>query len=103
MTMRIKRFTETGTRRVVGYVMWLSARDTYNWAHKPQRAWPCSAVSNRAIVVSVDDNGIYDISGVKEVIGDELEAIVGDHLPADCRHLWPTWEPKPVAATSEFV
>lgn len=21
----------------------------------------------------------------------ELAAIVGDHLPADLRHMWPTW------------
>lgn len=100
--MRLKRFTETGGR-VVGYVMWLSARDTYDWARKPEAVWPCSTLCDRAVCVQVDDNGLYELHGADDIDGGELDAIVSDHLPADCRHLWPTWEPAPVAATSDFV
>lgn len=81
------------TRTNDGYVIKLSARDTYNWAHKPGAAWPCSELADRAICVEVDSNGLCDIpigdSGF--IDGNELEAIIADHLPADLRHLWPTW------------
>ena len=95
--MRIKRHTD-GDGAIVGYTMWLSARDTYDWAHRDGARWPCSATSDRRLVVGVDGNGIHGLAvdGHEDHDGDigsdELGAIVADHLPADCRHLWPTWE-----------
>lgn len=85
--MRIQR---TGS----GYVMWLSANDTYRWATRPGRAWPCSQCRGERLRVEVDSNGLCDfaINGRDgDMDGTELDAIVGDHLPADLRHLWPVW------------
>lgn len=85
-------------RQHSGYVMWLSARDTYDWAHRAGASWPCSQLSNHRAVISVDSNGLCDlaIDGSWEKIQDidehELAACVSDHLPEDLRHLWPTWE-----------
>jgi hypothetical protein len=89
--MRINRAPD---RR--GYTLWLSANDTYNWAHKPGAAWPCSALSGKRFVACVDSNGLCDFivngrSDFDEVSGDELSACIADHLPADLRHLWPVW------------
>ena len=45
-------------------------------------------------MVGVDSNGLceFTMNGRDgDVSGDELQAIVADHLPADCRHLWPVW------------
>ena len=80
-----------------GYTMWLSARDTYDWAHKTGAVWPCSQLSDRRVVVCVDDNGLCDISidggrGEQDVDGNELDAIVSDHLPQKFRYLWPVWD-----------
>lgn len=79
----------------VAYTMWLSAQDTYDWAHKAGAEWPCSVLSDRRLVVRVDSNGLYDLRvdgcRVEDVDPHELEAIVTDHLPAECRHLWPAW------------
>jgi hypothetical protein len=79
-----------------GYRMWLSANDTYAWAHKPGTSWPGSDLSGRRAVVTVDSNGLCDLSidgrnTGNDVSGDELSACVADHLPADCRQFWPTW------------
>jgi hypothetical protein len=87
-----------------GYVMWLSARDTYAWAHKAGAYWPCSTLSDRRCVVVCDRIGLCDftIDGKEfddgEFIGDEISAIVADHLPAAARHLWPVWAAVPAVA-----
>lgn len=77
-----------------GYVMKLSARDTYNWAHREGARWPCSDLSGNRCVVVVDSNGLLDftLNGRDgDCSGDELNAIVSDHLPKILRHLWPAW------------
>jgi len=78
------------------YTLWLSARDTYDWAHKPGARWPCSTLSDHRAMVQVDTNGLCDltIDGKDEgdIDGNELDAIVADHLPLALRHLWPCWE-----------
>ena len=84
-------------RSSMGYTMHLSANDTYNWAHRPDTAWPCSTLSNRRVVVVVDSNGLCDLAinggrGDQDCDGGELDAIVTDHLPKDLRKWWPTWE-----------
>ena len=89
--MRIKLHESDG--KVVGYALWLSANDTYAWAHKPGARWPCSEASGHRLVVCVDSNGLYDCAlngkDCKNLSGDEVCAIVGDHIPETCRHLWP--------------
>ena len=84
--------------KATGYTMWLSATDTYNWAHCPGHYWPGSQTSDNRLLIVVDSNGLCDgsMNGKDfpdDLSGNELEALVADHLPADCRHLWPCWEP----------
>lgn len=85
-----------------GYTLWLSANDTYWWAtgQGPNgKTWPCSTCQGKRLVVCVDDNGLWNlfVNGrdqypqEDEISGDELDAIVADHLPSDLRHLWPVW------------
>lgn len=88
--MRIKAWPDN-----TGYSMWLSANDTYNWAHRPGKSWPCSQLSGKRLVVEVDSNGLCDLAidgrTDTDCDGSELDAIVDDHLPAYLRHLWPSW------------
>lgn len=78
-----------------GYVMKLSANDTYQWAHRVGASWPCSTLSGNRLVVIVDSNGLCDltVNGKTDcdLDGNELDAIVSDHLPDNHKHLWPTW------------
>lgn len=90
--MRIKRHDNS-------YVMWLSADDTYKWAHRPNNRWPCSTMSGKRFVICVNSNGLYDltmngksINNNIDIDGTELDACVSSHLPRTLRHLWPTWE-----------
>ena len=92
--MRLKRNPDKQ-----GYTMWLSARDTDNWAHQPDTSWPCSQCAGHRLRVEVDSNGLCDftIDGrFGDMDGTELDAIVADYLPDALRHLWPVWE-RPVA------
>lgn len=94
--MRITKHRDN-TGNVVGYTLWISANDTYNWAHRPGAAWPCSTLSDRRACVVVDSNGLVDLTingrtAPDSIDGNELDAIVSDHIPQDCKHLWPTWE-----------
>jgi len=38
-------------------VVWLSARDTYDWAHRAGGNWPCSTTSGHRLVVGIASNG----------------------------------------------
>ena len=79
-----------------GYVMWLSARDTYAWANTPGTMWPCSKVAGHRLVVAVDRNGLYELARDGHQTGSvsesELIAIVTDYLPKGLRHPWPSYE-----------
>ena len=80
-----------------GYVIQLSARDTHTWATRSGKAWPGSTLHSHRFSASVDSNGLCDftIDGKPddgEISGDELAAIIADHLPANLQHLWPTWK-----------
>ena len=91
--MRISK--HQGERGVGAYTMWLSAAETERWAERPGNRWPCSQLSGRRLRVDVDATGIYDLAingKCADCDGRELDAIVSDHLPGDCRHLWPCWE-----------
>lgn len=93
--MRIKTTCTDAAGRITGYTIWLSADDTEAWAHKPTAYWPCSAYSGKRLAVCVDSNGLCDLAvngrDDSDGDGDELAAMVGDHLPKEYRHLWPTW------------
>ena len=90
-----KQIDRDGTGKATGYRLWLSANETYSWAFRSGSAWPCSGAAGNRIWVDVDGNGLcgFAMNGRADadMDGDELDAIVADHVPADCRHLWPTW------------
>jgi len=79
--MRIKR-------NEYGVNLWLSARDTYEWAHKSGAAWPCSQISGRRLFAAFERNGdLVDVSidggrGKQNVDGNEFNAITADFLNA---------------------
>jgi hypothetical protein len=64
--------------------LWLSANDTYNWAHRTGNAWPGSDLSGRRLFAEFDGNGLCDlaIDGRSDVDVDvnELNACTSDHL-----------------------
>jgi len=37
--------------------VWLSKRDTFRWAHRPHKSWPCSTISDKRIFVKMKKKG----------------------------------------------
>ena len=69
-----------------GVKLWLSANDTYNWAHKAGSSWPCSTLSNKRLFAEFDGSGdLIDLSvngrTALNVDGNEFNAIVADFVP----------------------
>ncbi len=67
-----------------GFALWLSANDTYNWAHRPGKAWPCSTVRGRRVALFVDMTGLVEFTvngrdGV-DVDSAELSAMLSDFV-----------------------
>jgi len=65
--------------------LWLSASDTYNWAHKSGAYWPCSEISGKRLFAEFDHNGLVDfaLNGKTPDDGpsaDEFNAITFDAL-----------------------
>lgn len=67
--------------------LWVSARDTYDWAHRIGAAWPCSTLSGKRFVATFDTNGLLDLtvngrypSESLDIDGNELSAICSDLL-----------------------
>jgi hypothetical protein len=88
--MKLTRHRTAG--KVTGYTLHLNVHDTYAWAHRPGRVWLCSNYAGQVISVEVDANGLYSMAAPdNDLPAAELEACIADHLPADCRHLWPVW------------
>lgn len=82
-----------------GYQLWLSQRETENWASSPFSSWPCSELCGRSLYVEIDRNGLCAISVngssslVENLSNDELSACVSDHIagtPAE--QFWPVWK-----------
>ena len=69
-----------------GVKLWLSANDTYNWAHKPGAAWPCSQLSGRRLFAEFEANGdLVDMQidggrGEQDCDANEFNAITSDFL-----------------------
>jgi hypothetical protein len=74
-----------------------SADDTFQWAHRPLRRWPCSALSGHRFVATFDRNGLCDLTldgrhdGGPEVMADELSAICADLLRERLPQDHPAW------------
>ena len=69
-----------------GVKLWLSANDTYQWAHKAGASWPCSFLSDKPLFAEFDSNGdLIDLTinyghGDQDCPGDEFNAITSDFL-----------------------
>ena len=70
------------------FKIWLSARDTYNWANRPD-SWPCSFLSDRRVFAEFDAGGdLVDLQidggrGDQDCPADEFNACIEDHRPDD--------------------
>ena len=74
--MRIKKSKQ-------GIQLWLSANDTYNWAHKSGASWPCSVLSGHRLYAEFINFDLVDmtIDGKrKDCPADEFNAITSDFL-----------------------
>lgn len=66
-----------------GVKLWLSARETYDWAHRPGSSWPCSQLSDKRLFVEFDRNGLCDLAingRMTDCDANELNAITSDFL-----------------------
>ena len=74
-------------QRTDGLKLWLSANDTFKWAHRAGNSWPCSFLSDKRVFVEYDSNGdLIDIAINGKIVdcdSNELNAIIKDHLPAN--------------------
>ena len=91
----IIRTQERGGKAIM-YMLNLSADETEKWATRPGSVWPCSTLRGHRFWLHVDQNGLCDITidgkcNTDNIDGNELAACVGDHLPDNCKHLWPCW------------
>jgi hypothetical protein len=72
--------TQIGERSIQ---LWLSARDTYDWANRDGASWPCSMLADHRLFAAFDTNGLVDyaIDGkTSDVDSNELSACCADHL-----------------------
>ncbi len=64
--------------------LWLSANDTYNWAHRPNRGWPCSSLAGHRLFAEFSNGNLVDltIDGRSDIDCDstEFDAITSDFL-----------------------
>lgn len=80
-----------GRKNRYGTTIWLSANDTFDWAHRPTATWPCSTVSGKRLKVHYSPRGDLDgltINGqyidddctCEAINGLEFNACLQDHL-----------------------
>ena len=65
--------------------VWLSANDTYDWAHKSGASWPCSQLSGRRVFAEFCGGDLVDVSfdggrGEQDCDGTEFNACFADHI-----------------------
>ena len=66
--------------------LWVSARDTRDWATRPGAAWPCSTLRGKRFFAAFDSNGLYEftVDGRNDpdlwVDSHELSAICADMI-----------------------
>lgn len=74
------RIEKTGTT----IELWLSAKDTYNWATRTGNAWPCSQLAGKRLFAEFDNGDLVDYTvngkdGV-DIPADEFTAITDDFI-----------------------
>ena len=73
-------------KQIIGNTIniWLSANDTYNWAHKAGAVWPCSTLANKRLFAQFIDGDLVDITingrDAHDIDGAEFNAIISDFL-----------------------
>jgi hypothetical protein len=76
--------------------LWISARETEDWATRPSASWPCSQLRGRRLFAGFDRNGLCDlaIDGKSDVDidGNELTAICADFLRANLSENHPCFD-----------
>ena len=72
--------------RIVGKLndctAYLSAADTYQWAHRAGESWPCSTLSGHRVRVEVSRGDLVDFAldgRAGDCDGVELDAILSDY------------------------
>lgn len=77
------------SRQATGTILWLSAEDTYRWAHRSGMSWPGSSLSGHRVRVVLDArgdlvdlalDGSTDSAYTARVSADELDAIIADSI-----------------------
>lgn len=69
--------------------LWLSAKDTYQWANKPGGAWPCSYLAGKRLFAEFYDGDLVDYTvnskcdKIPGVSADEFNAITSDFINGD--------------------
>lgn len=72
--MRVKRYGNAVR-------VWYSAKDTYDWAHRPDSIWPCSTLSDKRVFAEFQDGNLIDlrINGkYTDCDGNEFNALIED-------------------------
>ena len=67
--------------------LWLSARDTSDWASKPGAAWPCSTLAGHRVFAEFDDGDLIELAidgredgDANDIDGYEFTAMTDDFL-----------------------
>ena len=63
--------------------LWLSARDTYDWAHRPGSSWPCSTLADRRVFCAFDRSGLVELAVDGNDAPDDLDAHELNALTSD--------------------
>jgi hypothetical protein len=65
-----------------GFTIWISARETSDWATRPGASWPCSTLAGKRIRADYDTNGLLDLAINGRDAGDidshEFNALISD-------------------------
>lgn len=74
------RLTDDGT----AFTVWISASETYSWAHRSGSAWPCSQLSGHRVRATFDTNGLLDYAvdgrDCYDLDANEFNALIADHV-----------------------
>lgn len=77
-----------------GFIVWLSAKDTRDWANKPSSAsgWPCSFLAGKRVWVQYGSEGLIDITvngkpAIHKCPAIELRAILSDLVDLPVGHV----------------
>lgn len=63
--------------------VWLSASETYAWAHRAGNSWPCSQLSGHRIFAEFDRGNLVDLAidgRSRDIDVNEFNAIIEDKL-----------------------